>query len=136
MGGTDWFEIVVEASGNSIATFGLLVSIVSGYLVVAYLVGTKLSRPQAIIINTLFIASTVSVTVGHWQYTFDSIVAREQASLALPTVLAPVAPGSAIIVSSALALIDLGVVCAALLFMWSVRHSRDPAAGARTAPVA
>jgi hypothetical protein len=124
MTSVDWFNLAVEADGNALAAFGILLTLLSGYLVLGYLVGVKLTRAQVYIVNTLYMLSYLSVAAGHWQYMHDSMAARQQASILLPTVFFPLPSHHVILISTAIAVIHSGLLLGSLYFMWSSRGSR------------
>ena len=107
-----------ETWSNYITTMGLFVTIISAYLVVAYIVGAKLTRQQVILVNALFI---VFVAFGiksmyHW-----ALVAQEMAQLAIDmSQQRTVGPAPFVDKLTLGSLIPIGVAC--LKFMWDVRH--------------
>lgn len=115
---------LVESVGiyisNSLQSISVYVTIVSAYLVVAFIAGSRLTRRQVIIINTLFIASA-----GIFTYTTVGLLLRQRyfvlqlAQLESDTFLAGTVP-----LAPVLGLIQLGGIAAGLKFMWDVRHSR------------
>ena len=101
----------------------LYLTIVSGYLLVAYLLGAKLSRVQALIVSMLFV---VGASLQVW-----ALITQEVAMegyLAAKAELSPlnafeqaVATGNAgTIIAS---IMVLGVI-ASLYFMWTIRYPR------------
>jgi hypothetical protein len=57
MTGSDWVEMYGVAFSTSIAVFGLQITLMSGYLIVAYMVGERLTRIQVFIIKEPLINS-------------------------------------------------------------------------------
>lgn len=53
--------------GNAISLFVAFVSLVSAYLVVAYLIGKKLTRTQLVILNFLYLAVTLFCASTQYQ---------------------------------------------------------------------
>jgi hypothetical protein len=59
--------LVSEYLGHSMTLFSLYVSVVSAYLIIAYLVGQKLLKSQAIIITLLFVGFALFMTVSSYK---------------------------------------------------------------------
>lgn len=123
MDAVDWLNIAPQALGNSIAFFMGFVSVVSAYLVVAYVVGRELLRSQVIVINLLFVATTLLTVFGNAITARNAIQAHYLGSLQveemthLPEYLIYLVPVS-------LVLIDLCLVLARLKFMWDIRNPK------------
>jgi hypothetical protein len=98
-------------------------TLVSAFLVVAYLVGNKLTRTQAAVITSLYLVWIASIVAGTIQsdktYTKMSTALYEMGSLA-----SEVTETETIISLSSFAFVQLAGVIASLWFMWSVRHPR------------
>jgi hypothetical protein len=54
MTATDWLEVAAAYGSNSAAAFAITVTMATGYLVMAYIVGKRLTSSQLWILNTLF----------------------------------------------------------------------------------
>ncbi len=116
-------DLVAGAMDGMYDSTTLFLSIVSGYLLVAYLVGAKLTRAQVLIISTLFV---VGAGLQCWALLTQEVAIEEY--LAAKAQLSPltkfqysVANGNAgTLIATAMA---LGTI-AALYFMWSVRRSQ------------
>jgi hypothetical protein len=121
---SDWIEMAQMAESTSIAAVGLLVTLISGYLVVAYLVGAKLSRVQVTTVNILFAISAMSVTGSVWQNTYDNLLARHHAYTYIPDMSGSVPTVLIILTPSGLALIWGCIIIASLFFMWRIRHPK------------
>jgi len=122
MDGADWIEMAQMADSNSIDSFGVLITLMSGYLVVAYLVGAKLTRPQVSIVNSLYILSALSVVMCHWQYNYNAMLARHHAEAYVPDLFGLTTRTEIFAVPLGLSLINIGLIIASLYFMWSIRH--------------
>ncbi len=121
----EWFEAYTAASSNGLTTLALLLTIVSGYMVIAYLVGAELTLTQVGIVNLVFIASSSTVLLANYGNVLDAATARLHASqtlAALPAISSnSVTPVQwAVIVTLANSL----YVVVALVFMWQVRHPK------------
>ena len=124
MEAADWTEMAQMAGSNTIGCFGILLTLMSGYLVVAYLVGEKLTRVQIAIVNSLYVISSLSVAVSHRQCIIDVIEARSQAHFADPNSFAAVDPSLMGWIPTVFAMINIGLMLASLYFMWSIRHPK------------
>ena len=56
-------ELSQIALGNMIGAFTIFMSLVSGYLIVAYLIGSRLTRSQLWFVNALFLVTTVLMSL-------------------------------------------------------------------------
>jgi hypothetical protein len=105
--------------GNSQTAMGLYLSILSGYLIIAYAIGRKLSRIQTIIVSTLFFFASAFCTLVltiWWQRALE--FALEAKTINPERVVANSQGG----VYTIAILFSLGIL-ASLYFMWNVRHS-------------
>jgi small-conductance mechanosensitive channel len=101
----------------------LFLSIVSGFLLVAYLAGAKLTQAQAVIISTLFV---VGAGLQCWALVSHELAIEEY--LAAKAEISPltahqlsIAQGNA---GTIIAIAVVAGIVAALYFMWSVRHPK------------
>ena len=110
-----WFTLMGQDSNMYLA-------LVSGYLIVAYLIGEKLSRVQVVIINTLFVVWTamhVSSLVGEIR-----AVGRIQDKLVELGVFTMQSPQETESVAFSFVIIQIVGILAALYFMHNVRHTK------------
>ena len=110
-----WFTLMGQDSNMYLA-------LVSGYLIVAYLIGEKLSRVQVVIINTLFVVWTamhVSSLAGEIR-----AVGRIQDKLVELGVYAIQSPQETESVAWSFVIIQIVGILAALYFMQNVRHTK------------
>ena len=110
----------IDSMYDSVA---LYLSIVSGYLLVAYLAGTKLTWVQTGIISVLFVAGAGLQGWGLLSYQLaneEYMTAKAMISPLTEYQQGIANSGGGKIIASVMA---TGVV-AALYFMWSVRHPR------------
>ena len=75
----DWIEMMQTANSNEVAYGGLLITLISGYLVAAYLVGEKFNRAQVITINAVYVVSALSMIAGLGTNSHDHMLARHHA---------------------------------------------------------
>jgi hypothetical protein len=80
----------------------MYLALVSGYLIVAYSIGAKLSSVQAMIINVFFAQMLIDMEA----YSFQS-------------------PNQSLAIASLFAAIQIGGIIAALYFMWTIRHPKS-----------
>jgi hypothetical protein len=115
---------LVEASSSyfdlSIQVLSFYMTVTSGYLIVAFLAGAKLTRPQMSIISTLYIFMTVVGTYAAfaWMSRGTQYVLKLEALESSGAVYAN--PALPFIVSAIL----MGGIVASLVFMWGVRHPK------------
>ncbi|MEP1473061.1 MAG: hypothetical protein ABJK25_18940 [Halieaceae bacterium] len=127
MSGSEWFEAYTNASSNGLTALAILLTIVSGYMVIAYLVGEKLTKIQVLLVNMVYIASGLSVLTSNFGSVLDSATARAEAAQRieqLGSIITPVGEAVpetyAIIVASVNSLF----LIISLVFMWQVRHPK------------
>jgi ABC-type tungstate transport system substrate-binding protein len=103
---------------NVISLIAIFISMLSGYLIVAYLAGASMTRSQVVIVNTLYSLMTIFIL---WCVYTLVMRGNEMASIAIEMstqrVLAPKG-------ELGLAIAGLCGFCsiASLKFMWDVRH--------------
>ena len=122
----DWIELLTGSQSNSMAAFALLLTIISGYTVISYVVGANLTRSQLIIATTLYSASSILVLLNMRSAMMEAARARyhlmseldefEYATdLDLEQML-----GMADIIT----LVIFALVLAPLIFMYQIRHPK------------
>lgn len=116
----DLAGIISDYSSQGGSYFALWITIVSAYLIAAYMAGSRLKQSQVFILNTFYIWVSVLVIIGF--YGSFNTQAHYTAEL---KALAPDSPqmmtyGLAITVTIAS---GLGIV-ATLKFMWDIRHPK------------
>ncbi len=105
---------------NGLSSISVYLTLVSAYLVVAFVAGDRLTRPQVLIISTLFVTGTLIFT-----YSSVGMLVRQRyfatklAEIQTDTWLAGTVPMAPIIGA-----LLLGGICASLKFMWDVRHPK------------
>lgn len=111
--------LIVEYNNTMLSTFALFLTLVSGFLVVAYLVGDKLTQWQAAIVTSGFVLSTALFSATAYGYGSRALYLIGQTSEQYRS--------GVMFSSSALwffMLIYLLGILACLKFMWDVRHPR------------
>ena len=114
-------DLAQSAFGNATANYAVFLSVVTGYLVTAYLIGAELTQVQVRLLTALFLVVAVILIWSMSAYVFwgerYSTLARPdgvQRSLMAPQPWVPVV----------LALVNLLTVTVCLFFMWNVRHRK------------
>ena len=113
----DAISTYIVQSQNSLATY---LTVTSGYLIVAYLAGAKLTQSQVLIVSALFLFSAAMSTASGMASLSRAIVFVGELRVARPNDVVFLGP-SGIVVS---ATFMLAGVCASLKFMWDVRHPK------------
>ena len=116
------WELILLSQANAATYIAMLLTLISGYLVIAYLIGAKLSGQQILLVNGLFLLS------AFWM-AFPTFAAYERASFLLSLTSEAyrsprsagihLAPGASVVIFS-------GAILASLKFMWDVRHPKSP----------
>ena len=115
------WELILLSQGNSSATLGIYLSLLSGYLIVAYLAGKDLSRSQVTIISVLFSMGCLMVIVPTYAYLSRATFLIQFTDETYRSPATQFLPFGAPVVS---ALLLLGVL-SCLKFMWDVRHPKS-----------
>jgi len=113
-------DLAMSAQATATPTTALFITILSGYLIVAWLVGEKLTRAQVIFINILFSFFQLSLVAGwssRWSLSYRYQDALHSIDPSFYELNSP-AP----LVAFALAMCASIPGC--LKFMWDVRHPR------------
>ena len=117
------YELVDSiATYNSImqAWLTVLVTILSAYLIAAYMVGSRLSRSQAAILNTLYLGYSVLIVfaiVSAGSRCLEFVVEIQELNPAREFGLTPVILWVVLAVTSASVMVSLK-------FMWDIRHPK------------
>ena len=112
-------DLALSAQAAASPTFALFLTITSGYLIVAWLAGDRLTRAQVNLISLLFLFFQLMLVYGwviRWAFSHDYFTAL---SLVDPTY--KVGPGYLIWL---FAIVMLASIPGCLKFMWDVRHPK------------
>ena len=118
---SELIEAVTSYFDIGIAALTLYVTICSGYLIVAYMVGGNLTNSQAFIVSTLycFVAGVTTFAFRTWsQRSFDYLAFQESSGLS------SIDLGTFRPLATVLTTIMFAGVVACLKFMWDVRHPK------------
>lgn len=127
MSGAEWFEAYTNASSNGLTALVILLTIVSGYMVIAYLVGGKLTKIQVFLVNTVYITSGLSVLTSNYGSVLDSATARAQAGRhveELALIISPAGEAAPETLAIIVATVNSLFLIVSLVFMWQVRHPK------------
>jgi hypothetical protein len=109
-----------ESWSNAISLVALFVSILSGYLIVAYMVGKNMTRSQIVILNTLFLGLSGFFVLGALEFARISL---EMEYLALEIGTQRIVEPQAYLPYGLTMFYGICII-AALRFMWDVRHPK------------
>ncbi|MCH1492872.1 MAG: hypothetical protein L7T24_09960 [Luminiphilus sp.] len=116
------WELILLSQANAATYIAMLLTLLSGYLVVAHLVGAKLTKQQIVIINLLFLSAAVWIA-------FPAFAAFERASFLLSltseTYRSPRSAGMHLAPTASVVIFS-GAILASLRFMWDVRDRKSP----------
>ena len=118
------FEIsqqIAAAIDNSISCFTLFLSIITAYVMVAFLAGTRLTRSQLAWVNALFLLSSTAAGV-----TFITLGRRvSQLVQSYDQAIQPVIFAGGAITNYLIPAIVIGMIFGSLHFMWGTRRQSD-----------
>jgi hypothetical protein len=115
---------LVEASTSyldlMLSSLSLYMTVVSGYLLVAFFIGSKLTRAQLSLVSALYVFIAISATYGFFSWMMRGIgyaIKQEEINPSLKIYAGT--PTAAAIA----AVLLLGII-ASLKFMWDIRHPK------------
>jgi len=113
-------DLAINVQASSTASVAIFLTCTSGYLIVAWLVGARLTRAQVLLINMVFIFFQLMVAIawgGRWDYYYRFMTALASID---PTFYETVSPFIVI----AMGTVMLLSICGCLKFMWDIRHPK------------
>ena len=114
-------EISNMAWGNSIALVGLVITLISGYLIAAYIIGANITSSQSVIINILYLGFVSFLIISYFAFSLGAteldIIAFEMSTQRSSEPRAEFAYAVGVFMSFC--------VLASLKFMWDIRHPRS-----------
>ena len=123
---SDWIETYGMVSSVQLANNGILITLISGYLVVAYLVGKQLTRTQVIIMNALYLISALLLVFGSFYHGLDAQIARKMMALQIPELdLFSYASMNIYFWPSIVSIVYSCLIFASFFFMWQLRHPKE-----------
>lgn len=124
MGTADWFDLMTAAMGNTASFYALFWTLVSGYLVLAFVVGERLTRSQLTIVNFLFIVSTSGTTFSAVTACRNALLAYRKGASSVEEMTA-LSSGQAYGFLVIMCIFNLLAILSCLKFMWDIRHSKS-----------
>ena len=117
----EMIDLAQSTFSNSTAVYAVFLSLVSGYLVVGYLVGMELTKTQVTILTVLFLYATFILIWAQSAYVFwggyySELARGDRAEVVMfsPKMWMP----------AVIAVGNLLTVAACLFFMWNVRKGK------------
>ncbi len=112
-------DLMGAASGDSLVFIPIIVSFISAYLVVAWLIGAKLSLSQVSLVNSVFLI--FAGLIG------SSWLVRIELALSYQKELLAINPERAVLVNAwlvpSVSVVAVLLFLGCLKFMWDIRHS-------------
>ena len=112
-------EVATSYFGLSIDMLGLYLTLTSGYLIVAFFIGARLTIFQLVIVSTLYVFAA-----GHAIRTIFIFTHRGMAFSALHGAESGMHVSANPVIFMTLIVFMAGGIFASLAFMWSVRHPK------------
>ncbi len=114
-------DLAQSAFGNALAAYAIFLSIVSGYLIASYMVGSELSRIQVRLLTLLFL---IVVSMLIWMISSFTYWGDVWAVMARPKGVERSAMSPQPWASAFIAVSNSLTVFACLVFMWTTRHAK------------
>jgi hypothetical protein len=111
---TEVVGMITDTMNLSLAFMTLYLSTVTGYLIIAYLAGSKLTKFQAGLITVFFLVFSV-------HFTISSFGTFELASTYTMQYLPETEHGPSIVMNRTLTIFQMAGIVGCLKFMWDVR---------------
>jgi hypothetical protein len=111
-------EISSMAWGNSIALVGLIITLISGYLIAAYIVGANMTHSQSVIINILYLGFASFLVLSY--FAFSQRASELEAIAYEMSTQRSLGPREEL--AYAVGIFMGFCVLASLKFMWDIRH--------------
>ena len=121
MTGVDWYEMSMLAYANAAENFAMILTMASGYVIAAYLVGSKLTRMQVGLINLVFVPAMLFFIFLFHGFILDGAIDRGRASKMVPD-LATMPESWWQPFAALAALVSIGALIICLKFMRDVRR--------------
>jgi high-affinity Fe2+/Pb2+ permease len=114
-------DLAQSAFGNALAVYAVFLSIVSGYLITSYMVGSELSRIQVRLLTLLFL---IVVSMLIWLISAFAYWGDVWAIMVRPEGVERSAMSPQAWTSTFMAVFNSLTVVACLVFMWTTRHAK------------
>ena len=117
----EYAELIATYSSNAGTFFATYLTLLSGYLIAAFVVGVRLNPVQVTILNTGYV---VAAFISIWAAYGAGMVQIHYTELLLTTASESPQAGRDWVVTM-LGILMLGGLLASLFFMWNVRHAKE-----------
>ena len=122
----DFAEMIQGAVSNAMTSFTIWLTIVSGYLFVAYSAGKALNTAQTVIINTLYVVTSAIFAAITFIFLSRAVKTIYIKAELYPSAVLPLANGPVLHnVALSLAFLMFCGILASLYFMVSARHAKN-----------
>ena len=111
-------DLFISMQGEAQTTSALFLTVISGYLVVAYLLGSGLTKSQLRIFTGIFIVFSGAQIAGHF------ITMLSMGDIAAKSVTLGGSAQPMMFWASVYLVIHLAIAGACLRFMWEIRHPK------------
>jgi len=114
-------DLAQSTFSNSLATYAILLTLVSGYLLTAYMVGSDLTHVQVRLLTVLYltVAAILIWSMSAYAYWGDVFSLQARSAGVERSVMTPQSWLPAF-----LAIVNIGTVIGSMFFMWNVRHPK------------
>ena len=109
-----------DSYANSQACIAMCVTMLSGYLIIAYVAGENMSRPQVVLVNLLYLMIASAVIYAGFSFL---LVAQDSGEIAWKMTTQRTQPPGRYAGQLIIILLCTSVL-ASLKFMWDVRHPK------------
>jgi hypothetical protein len=126
MTAAEWMELYTSSTANGLTAQATLLTLVSGYIVVAYLVGERLTTLQVSVTNLVYVGGSISTLSSNYVSVLEALNAKAQAvalEANMPSMITG-GDGSLNSFAATVALLNGLFILASLCFMWQVRHPK------------
>ena len=106
--------------GNSISLIGIVITLISGYLIAAYIAGSSMTHSQAVIINILYTGFALFLILAMLAFSHS---AGELDTIAFEMTTHRVSPPRTYLAYAVASFVSFCVL-ASLKFMWDIRHPK------------
>lgn len=113
-------DLAFTANALAANYIAILVTLISGYLIVAYMAGSKLQRQQVVLVNVLYGFTASLFLYAAIACYYKQIELLQALKLLAPENYYPAQPWIIVTVAAVFSL----VILASLKFMWDVRHPK------------
>jgi hypothetical protein len=127
MTAAEWMELYASSTANGLTAQATLLTLVSGYIVVAYIAGARLTTLQVSVANLVYLGGSISTLISNYVSVFDALNAKAQAAALEANIPSMFTDGQISLAGPAalVALLNALFIVASLCFMWQVRHPKE-----------